>query len=119
MAQVADEVVHEAEHGDDEGLQIHGRGPRRLPSDSRRTPRTARRAITTEPHNGLAKDEDEAARWFRKAADQGNAWAQYSLGKMYERGIGVARDEAEAARRYREAADQGHVDAMTSLDRLK
>src|SRR4051794_7737482 len=24
-AQVADEVVHEAEHGDDEGLQVHGR----------------------------------------------------------------------------------------------
>src|SRR3954449_12061984 len=27
-AQVAEEVVHEAEHGDDEGLQVHGCGPR-------------------------------------------------------------------------------------------
>src|SRR4051794_5900300 len=27
-AQVAEEVVHEAEHDDDEGLQVHGCGPR-------------------------------------------------------------------------------------------
>jgi hypothetical protein len=30
VAQVADEVVHEAEHGDDEGLQVHGRPSLRL-----------------------------------------------------------------------------------------
>src|SRR3954470_2703049 len=31
-AQVADEVVHDAEHDDDEGLQVHGRGPRGCPA---------------------------------------------------------------------------------------
>ena len=29
---------------------------------------------------GVAKDEVEAAKWFRKAAVQGDAYAQYALG---------------------------------------
>ena len=76
-------------------------------------------AITTNPHNGLAKDGDEAARWFPQESPPTRATPgrNANLGKMYERGIG-GEDEAEAARQYQEAADQGHVDAMTGLDPL-
>ena len=45
---------------------------------------------------GVAKDEVEAVKWIRKAADQGDAAAQFALGVMYEDGTGVAKDEVEA-----------------------
>jgi TPR repeat protein len=52
------------------------------------------------------QDYDEAMRWFRKAADQGNAAAQDNLGWLYETGSDVARDYGEAMHWYRKAADQ-------------
>jgi TPR repeat protein len=67
---------------------------------------------------GVAPDYAEAARLYRLAADQGHAPAQYSLGRMFERGQGVAQDRAEAIRWYRLAAAQGYVFAQTSLVRL-
>ena len=54
---------------------------------------------------GVAKDLAEAARLFRLAADEGNAYGQNALGAMYLEGTGVAKDEAEAARLFRLAAD--------------
>ena len=59
--------------------------------------------------HGVPQSNVEAARWFRKAADQGDAGAQYYLGNMFEQGRGVALSDVEAARWYRKAADQGHV----------
>jgi hypothetical protein len=35
-------------------------------------------------------------KWFRKAAEQGIALAQYNLGIMYDRGQGVPRDYVQA-----------------------
>lgn len=32
---------------------------------------------------GIAENDAEAIKWFRKAADQGHAKAQYNLGSMY------------------------------------
>jgi TPR repeat protein len=55
---------------------------------------------------------------YRKAADQGNARAQFNLGVLYANGQGVAQDYAEAARWYRKAADQGHADAQNNLGLL-
>jgi len=45
---------------------------------------------------GVAKDQVEAVKWFRKAAEQNDAAAQYNLGICYERGDGVAEDWVEA-----------------------
>ena len=64
---------------------------------------------------GVPQDYAEAARWFRLAADQGDAEAEYNLGVTYDEGEGVPQDDAEAARRYRLAADQGHVSAQFNL----
>jgi hypothetical protein len=56
---------------------------------------------------GVPQSDVEAARWCRKAADQGIAQAQNNLGIMFDKGRGVAPNDVEAARRCRKAADQG------------
>lgn len=66
-----------------------------------------------------AKGEAEAARWWRKAAEQGDVEAQSHLGMMYANGRGVPKDEVEAVRWFRKAAKQGDEDARKSLERLK
>ena len=68
---------------------------------------------------GVARDEVKAARLFRLAADQGNADAQFNLGRMYKSGSdGIAQDDTEACRLYRLAANQGHARAQFSLGRM-
>ncbi len=46
----------------------------------------------------VAEDFAEAAKWFRKAAEQGDSFAEKALGIFYEQGRGVAQDYSEAAR---------------------
>ncbi len=53
--------------------------------------------------------------WYRKAAEQGDAEAQYNLGFMYGYGKGVSQDYAEAVKWYRKAAEQGYAKAQLSL----
>jgi TPR repeat protein len=68
---------------------------------------------------GLPKDDREAARLYKLAADQGNAAAQAYLGIFYEQGRGgLPKDDREAARLYKLAADQGNVYAQAGLKRL-
>ena len=52
---------------------------------------------------------------LRKAAEQGNASAQYSLGVMYNTGEGVPQDYQEAVSWYHKAAEQGHASAQYNL----
>ena len=61
------------------------------------------------------QDYTEAMRWFRKAADQGNADAPLKIGVLYGNGWGVAEDDAEAMRWFRKAADQGNTGAQVSI----
>ena len=53
---------------------------------------------------------------FRKAAEQGNAKAQFNLGECYVHGTGVARNEVEAVKWYRKAAAQGHDRAIKLIE---
>ena len=50
-----------------------------------------------------------------KAAEQGDAEAQFNLGLMYENGKGVRRDYAEAMKWYRKAAEEGFAAAQYML----
>ncbi len=61
---------------------------------------------------GVEQDYAEAARWYRKAADEGYAKAQHKLGYLYDRGLGVKEDSAEALRWYERAAAQGDIEAQ-------
>ena len=64
---------------------------------------------------GVAEDDAEAARWFRKAAAIGNSSAMFNLGLMYDNGEGMAEDDTEAVRWYRSAAEAGDTHAMVNL----
>ena len=57
----------------------------------------------------------EAADWCRRAAEQGDADAQYLLGNLYRDGVGVESDWDQALDLYRRAAAQGHAEAKEAL----
>ena len=63
----------------------------------------------------IQKNYTEAVKWFRKAAEQGYAYAQKMLGLCYYYGQGVSQDYAEAVKWYRKAAEQGYADAQNTL----
>jgi TPR repeat protein len=65
--------------------------------------------------SGVDEDEDEAVGLYRRAADMGDAAAQYCLGVLYDSGEGVSQDSAQAATWLRKAAEQGNTDAQVSL----
>ena len=67
----------------------------------------------------VPQDYVEAVKWFRKAAEQGNAVVQYNLGMMYEMGRGVAGDAVTAYAWYSAAAASGHNKARENCDRIK
>ena len=64
---------------------------------------------------GVAKDQLEAMKWYRKAAEQNYALAQNSLGVCYEQGEGVQKDPVEAVKWYRRAAEQNLALAQYNL----
>jgi TPR repeat protein len=51
---------------------------------------------TYEKGRGVPQDYAQAAAWYRKAADTGDADAQFSVALMYEKGEGVPQDYAQA-----------------------
>lgn len=65
--------------------------------------------------DGGVPDLVSAARWFRRAAEQGNSEAQYCLAVRHLNGQGVDQDLSEAVKWLRKAADQGHAGAQDSL----
>jgi TPR repeat protein len=72
--------------------------------------------LAYENGQGVAKDDAQAAFFFRLAADQGNAAAQEALGAMYVNGRGgLAQDDAQAVFWFQKAADQGNADAQGLL----
>jgi TPR repeat protein len=64
---------------------------------------------------GVAKDEVEAVKWVRKAAEQNYAVAQYNLGVCYSYSVGVDEDDVEAVKWYRKAAEQNYAAAQYNL----
>lgn len=62
-----------------------------------------------------APDADAAARWLKRAAEDGHADAQDLLGRMYAEGRGIAQNSALSKSWLEKAADQGHPDARWRL----
>ncbi|MBR6902145.1 MAG: sel1 repeat family protein, partial [Synergistaceae bacterium] len=56
--------------------------------------------------------------WYKKAADNGDAIAQYNIGSLYENGLGVKKNYKKAIEWYEKAAAQGHKDAQARLKEL-
>ncbi len=68
---------------------------------------------------GVRKNREIAFRWILEAAAHGLAEAQYSIGWMYENGIGTAKNSDRAVKWYGEAVKQGHGRARKELAKLQ
>jgi TPR repeat protein len=55
---------------------------------------------------GVPQDDAQAVAWWRQAAEQGDADAQYSLGLAYSLGRGVPQDYVEAHKWFNLAASR-------------
>lgn len=67
---------------------------------------------------GVRRNDEEAIKWFRLAAEQGNAEAQYKLAIMLDKGFGTSTNHTEALVWYKRAADQGHASAENNIGNL-
>ena len=67
----------------------------------------------------MPQDYAEAMKWYRKAAEQDIAEAQYNLGVMYDEGRGVSQNHAEAVKWYQKAAEQGLAEATDVIRELQ
>ena len=73
---------------------------------------------------GVPQDYAQAAKWYRKAADQGHVMALATVGYMHtedfnehREGSGILQDEVEAAIWYRRAAEAGDAHCQFDLGR--
>ena len=55
------------------------------------------------------KNYKEALKWFKKSAEQGNAYGQCMLGAMYYKGEEVEQDYKEALKWFKKSAEQGNA----------
>ena len=60
---------------------------------------------------GVPENDADAVKWYRLAAEQGNANAQSNLGVMYYNGEGVRQNNVRAYIWWSVAAAQGQEDA--------
>lgn len=64
---------------------------------------------------GVVENEEQAARYFRKAAKLGNVAAAYMYGECLLDGVGVIRDRAKALTWLVRAAQSGHKTAQSRV----
>eukprot|EP00729_Bicosta_minor_P006998 gene6998-biopygen5172 len=64
---------------------------------------------------GVQRNHVEAAKWYRKPAEAGDADAQFNIGVMYGNGTGVEQDCVEAAKWYQKSAEAGYAMAQHNL----
>jgi hypothetical protein len=73
---------------------------------------------------GLPRDEAEAAVWFRKSAEQGDAGAQHHLGASCRRACVTSRpaeaqeSKVEAYKWFQLAANQGYLGSAAACETL-
>ena len=57
-------------------------------------------------------------KWYRQAAEQGLALAQYNLGLKYAKGQGVRQDKGQAKEWFGKACDNGYQDGCENYGKL-
>jgi localization factor PodJL len=67
----------------------------------------------------VSASDEEAAKWFQKAANAKNAAGLYDLATMYEGGRGVPLSLEKAKELYRKSAELGNSEAQRRLAALK
>ena len=66
----------------------------------------------------MEKDDKEALKWLRKAANGGIEHSLFALGVRYEKGIGVSASNQKAIKYYIKAAKKGSIKAKLRLDEM-
>lgn len=64
---------------------------------------------------GIPRNSVEALKWYRQAAGNGHAQAQYLMGKIYHSGKEVPEDHSQAVKWWRKASEQGHPESQFNL----
>ena len=64
---------------------------------------------------GVQQNYNEAAKWFRMAAEQGNAYAQSKLGVLYFKGKGVSKNYVHSHLWINLAASQDENESYESM----
>lgn len=68
---------------------------------------------------GITQDHDEAVKWFRRGARQGNHQACQNLGICYQTGTGVAKDLPKAVELFRQAVEAGRYGGISPCGALR
>ncbi len=68
---------------------------------------------------GVPQDDAEAVKWYRRAAEQGDAKAQHNLGLLNLAGKGVPLDQAKSLEWFRKAAKSGYGPAQGQVDSME
>ena len=63
----------------------------------------------------LEQNFEEAMKWYKASAQQGNAEAQFELSEMFSNGLGVNRDTTQATFWLKRSAEQGYNPALRKL----
>lgn len=63
-------------------------------------------------------DYDTAAKWFKRAADNGSSSGQLSLGFLYRNGWGMPRDYKKALELFKQSANKNNHDAQSILGKM-
>lgn len=77
--------------------------------------RTTCRVIDYDTPRIATPDYHEANSWYSQAADLGDAYGQYAIGRSYLKGHGLEKDPEQAIFWLRHAAEQQHPDAQYLL----
>ena len=67
---------------------------------------------------GVPQNDAEAVKWYRKAAEQGDAEAQANLGFMYDNGKGVPQNDVQAYAWLSISVAQGFTEATETRDSI-
>ena len=65
--------------------------------------------------DGIEKDMEDAAKWYRKSAEEECESAMYRLGLCYGKGEGVEKSPTEAVKWFKKAAELGDEDAKKQM----
>lgn len=72
-------------------------------------------ATRYEEGHGVERNLEQAAVWYRRAADQGHAPSHFKLGQLHEEGRGLPQDSRQALIWYTSAAELGDRNASERL----
>ena len=96
----------------------HASGNRDTSADANAESKRAEKFLEKGNTTFEAQKYESAVQYYTRAAELGNAEAQYKLGCCYETGTGVEQDLAEAEFWIRQSADQGMQQALIALRRF-